>query len=262
MLAATLICGASVFTSCSSDNDDKPNQTNLETAQKLVGKWIYTEADGEMVETIETSVTTFLLEGSELKAYTSISLNDYGVWANRQPTDVTFDGNKITLTMQMGDITTVEEMTDVTISGDDLRYTSNYRILRGGEIIEVLEPYKLHCTRIHDDFSETIIGSWIGVVTSDDPEFTPQPFCEEYLANGTNIAYSLASGQWTKEGTEYAEYFVDGNLLCARWENVGESENREWWEITIEDDVMNWTALRRNADGTTFTATFQMTKVQ
>jgi hypothetical protein len=38
-------------------------------------------------------------------------------------------------------------------------------------------------------------------------------------------------------------------------------ENREWWEVTIDGNKMNWTALRQNADGTTFTATFEMTKV-
>ncbi len=60
-----------------------------------------------------------------------------------------------------------------------------------------------------------------------------------------------------------SEYFVDGTLLCSRWKNVGnDKENRESWEIaSIENDVMNWTALRRNADGTTYTATFSMKRV-
>jgi hypothetical protein len=30
----------------------------------------------------------------------------------------------------------------------------------------------------------------------------------------------------------------------------------------IDGDAMTWTALRQNDDGTTFTATFEMTKVQ
>ena len=57
------------------------------------------------------------------------------------------------------------------------------------------------------------------------------------------------------------QYFVDGNLLCSRWINSG-TEYREWWEIeSIEDGVMKWKALRQNADGTTFTSTFEMKKV-
>lgn len=50
-----------------------------------------------------------------------------------------------------------------------------------------------------------------------------------------------------------------------RWKNNGENtvENREWWEIaSIEDGVMNWTALRQHEDGTTYNATFSMTRVR
>ena len=57
------------------------------------------------------------------------------------------------------------------------------------------------------------------------------------------------------------EYFVAGNLLCARWMENGQ-ENREWWEITIDGDKMNWTALREGEDGKTFTATFEMDRVE
>jgi hypothetical protein len=39
-------------------------------------------------------------------------------------------------------------------------------------------------------------------------------------------------------------------------------EYREWWEIAIDGDTMNWTALRQKEDGRTFTATFSMTKVE
>ena len=53
------------------------------------------------------------------------------------------------------------------------------------------------------------------------------------------------------EGTTLSEYFVDGTLLCTRWIDQGQ-EYREWWEISINGDKMNWTALRQNFDGSTF----------
>ncbi|MBR7049146.1 MAG: hypothetical protein IKI16_04765 [Prevotella sp.] len=61
-----------------------------------------------------------------------------------------------------------------------------------------------------------------------------------------------------------AEYFVDGTLLCTRWKKtIDSNELREWWEIeSIKDGVMKWTALRMRENGTTYTATFQMTKVK
>ena len=61
-----------------------------------------------------------------------------------------------------------------------------------------------------------------------------------------------------------SDYFVDGILLCTRWKQTADSkELREWWEIeSIKDGVMKWKALRMREDGTTYTATFEMTKVQ
>ena len=84
----------------------------------------------------------------------------------------------------------------------------------------------------------------------------------QYNADGTYVYYVKDGDNWVSyEGTTLSEYFVDGNLLCTRWIDLGQ-ENREWWEITINGNKMNWTALRQNPDGTTFTATFEMTKVE
>ena len=226
MLAAILtISGASVLTSCSS-NDDNPAQPEL-NVQQLVGKWLYVEADGEVVETEESSITTYVMEGSTLKAYTSMSQQKYGLWACKQPTEVKIDGDKITLTMQVGDVTTVEEMTNITVSGDDLRYTCKYTVMKNGEVIDALRPYQLHCVKVHDDYSQIIIGRWEGTITSDEPGFVPQPFCEAYLADGKNIAYNLIDGQWVQEESEYDEYFVDGNLMITRWKLSGRDEERQ-----------------------------------
>lgn len=129
--------------------------------------------------------------------------------------------------MHSGDLTTVEEMTDITISGDDLFYTCNYTVLRNGEVVEALRPYRLHSTKVYDDYSKILIGRWEGTITSDEPGFEPQPFCEEYLPDGTNIEYELKDGQWVEVKTEYAEYFIDGNLLFTRWRYPGMEEERE-----------------------------------
>ena len=209
-----------LFASCNKDN-------NSNIAEQIVGKWLYIEADGEMAETSESSITNFVMKGSTLKAYTSISLLEYGLWAYNQPTDVLVEGDKLTLTMHKDDITTVEEFTNITVNGDELRYTSNYKILRNGEVILEEPTCQLRCTKVHDDYSQIIIGKWLGVITSDEPGYVPQPFCEEYRADGTNIEYKLVDGQWVEVEADYAEYFVDGNLLCTRWQYPGHEEERE-----------------------------------
>lgn len=83
----------------------------------------------------------------------------------------------------------------------------------------------------------------------------------EFTANRKFTRVSEGGDSWAVSEDEMNEYFVAGNLLCARWIENGK-ESREQWEITIDGDKMNWTALRENEDGKTFTATFKMTKVK
>ena len=216
VIAAALVVGASAFTSCKSDNDDNSVKKSTLT-EKLVGKWLYNEADGKVVETDEASITTFVMEGTTLKAYISTSLKRYGLWAYKYPTDVKVEGNKLTLTMQKGDITTVEEYTDISVTDEDLYYTSMYTAKRDGKVIETVGPYRLHCTKVHTDYAPLFIGRWEGTITSDEPGYEPQPFCEEYSTDGTNIEYELIDGTWVPVKADYAEFFIDGNLLCTRW---------------------------------------------
>ena len=73
MLAAFCICGASAFTSCS-NNDDNP-VAGKSLAEKIVGKWIHADTDGEAVTTDMKSVYTFTKDGgSALKGFYSMSM--------------------------------------------------------------------------------------------------------------------------------------------------------------------------------------------
>ena len=200
--------------------------TQEELEQKLVGKWLYWGYDGQIAETGESSVTTFVMEGSTLKAYITQSLQEYDLWVHNQPAEVKIDGNKVTVTMQSGNTTTVEEMTDITIDEDELAYTSKFTVYKDGEMVDDM-VYQLHCSKSTDDYSQTILGRWEGTITSDEPGFEPQPFCEEYFSDGTNVEYQLIDGQWVEMETEYAEYFIDGNLLLTRWKYPGKEEERE-----------------------------------
>ena len=200
--------------------------TQEELEQKLVGKWLYWGYDGQIAETGESSVTTFVMEGSTLKAYITQSLQKYDLWVHNQPAEVKIDGNKVTVTMQSGNTTTVEEMTDITIDEDELAYTSKFTVYKDGEMVDDM-VYQLHCTKCTDDYSQAILGRWEGTITSDEPGFEPEPFCEEYFSDGTNVEYQLIDGQWVEMETEYAEYFIDGNLLLTRWKYPGKEEERE-----------------------------------
>ena len=61
----------------------------------------------------------------------------------------------------------------------------------------------------------------------------------EYFSNGTNVEYELIDGQWVEMETEYAEYFIDGNLLLTRWKYPGKEEEREnSLIISYKDDTL------------------------
>ena len=262
VLAATLVCGASVMTSCSSD--DNP-VTDDGLKEQVVGKWIHTDTDGEAVTTDMMSVYTFTLDGSALKGCYSMSMTGSGVWAYRQPTDVTVSGDNITLTSQLADGTTsVVQMAGVTVSGSDLRFTATTTLTKDGQVTATYGPRREHFTRTEADYTEAVVGLWEITFTSDNPEYeSSEPYRELYRSDGTASFYDLIDGQWVEEETTYNEYFADGPLFCFRWQKPGQEGRHENWEIVscTGSEMVN-KALHRRADGSTYTITAHLKKVE
>lgn len=268
MLAAILICGASVFTSCSSNDDNpvKPVEPDLNVAEKIIGKWMLAENDGEPALTNDKNVFTFL---SATKAYLSVSRVNYDEtvpkWRAKEECDMTIDGNTVTLLSHSSNIDKVFTLNIKSI--DDNNMSCNFKIvvMKDGEVYYTVEKTRIY-RRVTADYSADIIGMWEGYSTGEEgSEFDDgENHRWEYMTDGSFNYFHKVDGQWQISDDDYADYFVDGNLLCTRWKNagVGNEEHREWWEIeSIEDGVMKWKALRQNADGTTYTATFEMKKI-
>ena len=264
MLAAILICGvAAMFTSCT--NEDNPVDPVDNLSENIIGKWMPAELDGKPVQTDKKSVYTFV---SATKAYMSVSTNpqqgEETVWNDQKELDVAISGNTMTLTNHSDEHTTmVEEFCFTAISGSE--FTANHKITVTNDGATVLSNEGvIHFAKVTTDFSADIVSTWEGHVTnSEGSEYDDgEEHRWQYNADGTYVYYVKDGDNWVPyEGNTLNEYFVDGNLLCTRWIDLGQ-ENREWWEITINGDKMNWTALRENPDRTTFTATFEMTKVE
>ena len=262
MFAAILICGASVFTSCSS-NDDNPTQPDLNVAEKIIGKWMVEELDGQACPTNLKAVITFL---SPTKAYGSLSDYYSESWNNHTSANVIINGNDVTLTaFENEHIKHVTVGNISSITANDMMLKSDWKVFVDGELV-INEVYdKEHYIRISDDYENDIIGTWEGKVTSGEDEHTDGELHRwEYKANGTYVYYSKENDEWKASNDVMSDYFVDGILLCTRWKKtIDSNELREWWEIeSIKDGVMKWKALRKREDGTTYTATFEMTKVQ
>ena len=266
MLAAIMICGASVFTSCTaSDNPVVPVEPDLNVAEKIIGKWMVAERDGEPALTNEKTVLTFL---SATKAYQSVSRVNYDEtvpkWRAKEECDMTIDGNTVTLLSHSSNIDKVFTLNIKSI--DDNNMSCNFKIvvMKDGEVYVTKEETRIY-RRVTTDYSTDIIGMWEGHSTGEEgSEFDDgENHRWEYMTDGT-FNYFHKNDLWQISDDEYADYFVAGNLLCTRWKNAGEGneEHREWWEIeSIENGVMKWKALRQKEDGTTYTATFEMKKV-
>ena len=232
VMAAILICGATLFTSCMNEDNPVDPATNL--SEMIIGKWIVADLKGKPAPTNVKMVTTFI---STTKAIASSSKVDFtekdSKWNVYREDDVVIAGNKVTLTGYVDGVETVNT------------------------------EYDIRLVKVTTDYRTAIVGTWEGHCTSEGSEFDDgQEHRWQYNADGTYVYYVKDGDNWVSyEGTTLSEYFVDGSLLCTRWIDQGQ-ENREWWEISIDGDKMNWTALRQKEDGITFTATFEMKKVE
>lgn len=257
-----LAVAAMAFVGCSKDDD----KTIDNLAEKIIGKWITTDIDGHAELTNNKSVITILSATQALISTSRANLSDNPGWVSHLNASVAIDGNKVTITGQPNEhITIVYEITVSSISDTHMEGTFKHSTLRNGEVITTNGPIGMRWEKITTDYEQAVLGKWEGHVTSEQgSEFDDgEDHQWEYLADGTFRHYMKdGNGNWvTNPNQTLSEYFVDGTLLCTRWVIDG-TENREWWEIaSIADGVMNWTALRQREDGTTYTATFQMTKV-
>ena len=257
VFAATVICGACLFTSCKKEDD-------LNVSEKIIGKWILAEKNGSPTPTNNKYVITFT---SPTHGYLSASLNSYAeissFWGDRQEVDVAISGNMVKNTMVVNEhLTVVDDMKVISITDSDTRGDLKISWIVDGAVTKTVEE-SIRTVKVTADYSTAILGTWEGRCTSAGSVFDDGEVHRwEYRADGSYVYYRLVGSEWVPYGNDYAEYFVDGILLCTHWRNTGEeTENREWWEITVKGNRMYWTALRQNPDGTTYTTTFEMQKV-
>ena len=240
---------------------------DLNLTETLIGKWMMSDMSGQPLPTNDKAVFNFV---SPTKAYVSAAIQAHSInddlWNIQTEYTVEISGNKATLTSHIDEHQTrVIELTVRAIDDSEMQAVMKNTLMVDGQ--ETVSPGMLiSFEKVTADYSKDILGLWEGHVTSSEGSVFDdgEDHRWEYKADGTYVYYVKSGCVWKPSGDPLNEYFVDGYLLCTRWKNAGqETENREWWEIeSIENGVMKWTALRQKEDGTTFTATFSMTKVQ
>ena len=257
VLAATLICGACVFTSCKKQDD-------LNLKEKIIGKWMQSEIDGQPALTNKKSVVTFYSTTLATISTSREIHNSTTVWSVSQEFEVKIEGNKITLTCQQDENTTlVNEYTVKDINDSEMICDFIHATIRNGERHD-RPTQTVRYAKQTADYTAAILGLWecqelTGIETYNDANARL-----EFFADGNyNYWRKNDNNEWEAvTDREFQNYFVDGTLLATRWKNIGEPELREWWEIaSIANGEMQWTALRQNADGTTAQQGMRWTKV-
>lgn len=259
-ILAVLAMGGMAFVGCSKDKDDDTD--NL--AEKIIGKWMEAEVNGQPALTNDKTVMTFV---SSTKAIGSESRVDFTPtalrWSSFLEFDVQINGNKITLTGHPNDsITLVKEYNITAI--DDAQMSANFKhntFLHGDTVYFVEQNNRF--VKVAADYKQAVLGKWectglTGIETYNDANARL-----EFYQDGTYNYWRKNGDQWEAvTNREFQNYFVDGTLLATRWKNQGEEELREWWEIaSIAGNQMEWTALRKKEDGTTVTQTMTWVKV-
>ena len=239
-----------------------PSQEEIETA--IIGKWMTAKINGEPFLTNDKSVYTFL---NTTSAYMSASVNtdpELGdLWHNLTEADVDITSNVVTLTNKLDEHKTLSiTMVINSINAQEMQADVFATLEVDGTAVNPVCDHILY-EKVKEHYRKPIRGMWEGRRISGG---TTEYHRWEYLEDGTfNFYRKVGDDQWIKVQDEFANYFVDGRLLCTRWKNVGEGtqEYREWWEIrSIENDAMIWTALRQNELGDRYVESFVMTKVQ
>ena len=314
-MAATVICSLGILTACSNDDTQEeengtPNNSDVQIADVIFGKWITVENYSGQVYTNQKSVITIEKVDTCIKMYTSVSSYttysggisypgqgqgqgqgmgqgqgqgmgySQNTWQHQQENNAKIENNKLVITKEMYQgIAQITRYSIVECNQDRIKLSVKTSMVRNGEEMSGGMGGGMERTevwaKVNVDYSQDILGLWEGHITSEQSKHDDgETHRWEYLADGTYKYYCLNEQQeWVEKESLFNEYFVDGYLLCTRWQNVGdeEKENREWWEIeSIDADSMKWTATRMDFAGleakdfqlNNYTASFSMARVK
>ena len=164
------------------------------------------------------------------------------LWNDKMEADVTIVGNKVTLTFHRNEHHTgVHEYIFTDINDREFFATQKTTSTVDGVVMHTFES-TVRFTKVTADYSAAILGLWECQGITGGETFNDDNARLEFLADGTYRFYRRSdAGVWNLVPRERNEYFVDGNLLCTRWQAAGEAMSYEWWEIaSAADGHMQW----------------------
>ena len=158
--------------------------------------------------------------------------DDTDKWHTSLEGTCSIEGSTVTMTFLPEDgVTTTCILNVQSITSTEMVASAKRTTIDNGRTVHELEA-KIRMVKVGADYSADIIGMWEGHSTGEEgSEFDDgENHRWEYMTDGSFNYFHKVDGQWQISDDDYANYFVDGNLLCTRWID-NEIEYREWWEI-------------------------------
>ena len=278
VMAATLICGTSVFTSCTVDNVDNAATPTIDgLSEKIIGKWITaTDMDGQPTLTNNKEVITFV---SATKAYASRSrgamnggpqspgpqnppegqgapegapetMPGAGGWDNYQECDVKIEGNTVIL-MSGGPDGSINSIKYQIVSISDSEFECE--VIRdapggqmdlspdegnNGEAPMNAKQYQ-RFVKVAKDFKQDILGLWECTGLTGIETYNDANARLEFLADDTYKFWRKNdAGEWEAVTTREFQDYFVDGTLLATI-----------WKNQGEDELREWWEIASIADG-------------
>ena len=240
-----------------------PSQDVIE--KMIKAKWMTDKIDGQTALTNEKCVFTFF---SRTQATISASFSEKlaldAAWVQQRDYNYTIEGNKITLTSQPDEHTSIVDVMIIgAIDEQELHCMFRHTEYKDGEISALYPIVSLQLGKVAKTYSYSyyILGTWEGRATSEHSQYDDGKPHRWQFETKDYLYYNKEGDNWVPSSNTKNEYFIDGRLLCMRWVDGG-VEYREWWEImSLDDNTMIWGAIREDDFGEIYPASFSMTKV-
>jgi len=232
----------SVVTSgCKKDSD--PNYGEL-----LLGTWINTHVNDESVLTDDTFILEFLSNQTEVYSI-GIQLDENNkTWMENDAYTYAVQGDVIVIdgSDTFGSVYHMEFKIK-SLDNQWLSYSVE-KFTIDGEAFPNTNTYI--CSKVTDDFSSEITGTWLGDCTSIACSDTTSHYWEYFADGSYNYYFQDVAGNWIKKLDNEGRYFLYGHLLVSNYTNDlvagGMGKAFECWDFDIVDDRMVWNGWRKN----------------
>ena len=235
------------------------NADENEYAELLVGKWLFTEMNGQAIMTDDAS-------------YIDYRANGVQVFANGYQLD---ENNKTWVESDKYNYKIIDHI--ITVEGADANGKQNYIEIEILSIndkpptqktkkylidnVDYIETDSYTYKRVSNDLSAQFAGVWYGHCTTPGTSDIGYHYWEYFSDWSYNYYYQNDQGKWIKKSDNEGRYFLYGNLFVSNYSNDivtgGKGKTFECWNFTIEGNTMTWSAIRNNNAA----ESYQMTKV-